>query len=1261
MDGSRSEPVAPAAIPPVAHLPHTNVPHESHHTLMLVQRLAAALVGLSSLLLLLLPAPRPNAGKPAVHSPSRASKGAVKLPATLHLQWVREFPAPRPAWPDQPMMPFDVACKPVVLGRMVFVPSSRTDSVTALDIESGAEKWQFRTDGPVRFAPAVWKDCLFLVSDDGYLYCVDAERGSLRWKFRGGPSDRKILGNERLISMWPARGAPVVAGGTVYFAAGIWPFMGIFLHALDARTGKVVWTNSGDGSIYIKQPHQADAFGGVAPQGRLVVVGDKLLVPGGRSIPACYDRKTGRLLHYRLADNSKLGGGSEVVARGNVFLSGGGAFSVPTGDYLGPVGKHAILTRNVLYSYSGRECQTHDLKNLTFKVVEALDRKGKKVSRGSWKPRPLGAAPLAQVEALVQAGPRLFAATPSQVCALDLPLRGEQTKVSWRAPIDGWPAELVVAGSRLFVATREGRLYCFGGAEVEPRTYALPAPPAFPPADAWTEKAATILSTTGVRAGYGVAFGVGSGRLITELARQSQLRLIVLEPDAEKVRALRTDLASAGFYGERVTVLTGDPETVRLPPYLASLMVTEDLDGAGIPLSVSFVRQAFAALRPYGGVACLPIPAERRQQLGALLAEDSSLAQAKLREGPEWVLLTRAGPLPGAANWTHEHADAANTRVSKDALVKAPLGVLWFGGPSHNGILPRHGHGPQPQVIDGRCIIEGVDMLRAIDIYTGRLLWETHLPGVGAAYDNTAHQVGANAGGTNYISMPDGIYVAHGAVCLRLDPATGHQLSEFRLPAFPGATGPVTWGYLNVTDQYLVGGANVLAGQPKGRSAAVSSSEHLVVMDRHSGAVLWTATARAGFRHNAICLGGGRLYVMDRPSLDHLLRLKRQGKTSTVKPRLLAFDLATGKERWRSDQDLFGTWLSYAAKHDVLIEAGRNARDTLWDEPTGMRAWRAGSGQVLWYQKQYVGPAMIHGDVILKDKSACYVLTGAPVLRTDPLTGQQVPWTWTRGYGCNTPAASEHLLTFRSGAAGYFDLCHDGGTGNFGGFRSGCTNNLIVAGGLLNVPDYTRSCTCSYQNQTSLALVPMPEAEMWTFFTPQTVSGPIRRVGIALGAPGNRKAADGTLWLEYPHVGGPSAVVPVRVMPGRVEWFRRHASQVAGGLPWVAASGVKGVQSVQLTLSKERGKERTYTVRLHFAEPDPLGPGERVFHVALQRRDVLRNFDIVRAAGGPNRAVVKEFRGIRAGTELTVTLRPAASARVRAPILCGIEVVAEGW
>ena len=43
------------------------------------------------------------------------------------------------------------------------------------------------------------------------------EDGSLLWSFRGGPSPRKVLGNKRIVSMWPARGGPVLRDGKVYF------------------------------------------------------------------------------------------------------------------------------------------------------------------------------------------------------------------------------------------------------------------------------------------------------------------------------------------------------------------------------------------------------------------------------------------------------------------------------------------------------------------------------------------------------------------------------------------------------------------------------------------------------------------------------------------------------------------------------------------------------------------------------------------------------------------------------------------------------------------------------------------------------------------------------------------------------------------------------------------------------------------------------------------------------------------------------------
>ncbi|MDP6502038.1 MAG: malectin domain-containing carbohydrate-binding protein [Planctomycetota bacterium] len=81
-------------------------------------------------------------------------------------------------------------------------------------------------------------------------------------------------------------------------------------------------------------------------------------------------------------------------------------------------------------------------------------------------------------------------------------------------------------------------------------------------------------------------------------------------------------------------------------------------------------------------------------------------------------------------------------------------------------------------------------------------------------------------------------------------------------------------------------------------------------------------------------------------------------------------------------------------------------------------------------------------------------------------------------------------------------------------------------------------------------------------------------------------------------------------------------------------------------------EERMYTVRFHFMEPDTVKPGERVFGVSLQGRKVIERLDIVKAAGGPKRILVREFRGIRARSRLTVTLNPQAGQAV----LCGLEL-----
>ena len=141
----------------------------------------------------------------------RRAASPEELPAQMHLQWVRELAPPKPAWPtSQDRLQFDASYEPVVGGKTIFVGSMVCDRVTAYDTETGIEKWRFYTDGPVRFAPVVYKDKLYFASDDGYLYCLNAENGSLIRKYLGGPAQSKVIGNARRIGMWPMRGGPVL-------------------------------------------------------------------------------------------------------------------------------------------------------------------------------------------------------------------------------------------------------------------------------------------------------------------------------------------------------------------------------------------------------------------------------------------------------------------------------------------------------------------------------------------------------------------------------------------------------------------------------------------------------------------------------------------------------------------------------------------------------------------------------------------------------------------------------------------------------------------------------------------------------------------------------------------------------------------------------------------------------------------------------------------------------------------------------------------
>ncbi|MFC1717422.1 PQQ-binding-like beta-propeller repeat protein [Candidatus Poribacteria bacterium] len=1640
---------------------------------------------------------------------NRSAASPHKLSDKLHLQWVRDYPQLTQAWKsprNRDLMRFDKVYEPVVLGKTMFVGSSASDRMVALDTETGEERWSFYVGGPVRLPPVAHNGKVYFISDDGYLYCVDAQQGTLIWKFRGGPSGRKILGNERIVSTWSARGGPVLKDGIIYFGAGIWPFMGVFIYAIDAETGEIVWENDSTGPIYIDQPHNKPAYAGVAPQGAFVISGDRLLVPGGRSAPACFDRQTGELLYYHLAKYSK-GSGAFVAAQGDYFVNyyrddRMSLYDLSKGHkIISGFGNIPVMTEKTLFT-KGDSITAFDIDNLRQAekeerfVVDAGKKRVKIAKDKEWVLDSLWSSEVDASGDLIKAGRRLYAGGKNIVSAVSIPRFGTKTKVKWKANIQGTASRIIAADNKLFVVTLEGRIYAFGKKKVEPAFYSS-IPEKSTITDHVLAEAEYILETTGVKEGYCLAYGLENGDLVEALAEKSELRIIAVDPDQEKVDRLRKKFDAVGLYGKRLSVHVGDPFTFEAPPYVASLTVFENLKAAGYNGGDDLFRRIYNSIRPYGGIACLPVSGDGMptvaQQIQAM-----DLTKAKIRkvrrvteslQSEDYILLIRQGPLPGASDWTHQYGDIANTVKSDDELVKAPLGILWFGGSSNMDVLPRHAHGPPEQVIGGRLYIEGVDSISARDVYTGRVLWKTMLSDLntlGIYHDepdgpnhatSQDHIPGANARGTNFVATLGKIYVAKKNSCVLLDSVTGEIVDEIRLPPDP-ATGMIPeWGYIGVYEDYLIAGAGFarysdfieideyeqsidsirfsadaeaqsdlnnrvisaalrqrFSDKKKGLSSSASvsvkkpdarwlitssnkryivkkqdgklnvyeskdlrfydfdatSSRKLIVMDRHTGEVLWSRDSKLGFRHSAIAVGDDKIFCIDKlpPMIANTLR-RRAGEYRFDPPMLMALDLRTGNVIWSTSEIILGTWLGYSEERDILLQARiSEGSDMLKGEsPQGMSAYRGKDGELLWSESiSHRGMCILHNDKIINSKYSYSLLTGEQETRIDPLTGEQVTWSFLRNYGCNQIIASEHLLTFRSTAAGFFDLANDGGTGNFGGFKSSCTSNLVVANGVLNAPDYTRTCSCSYQNQTSLALVHLPEVEIWTdntlereqsaikastnaitFFDAAenltyanssflkmlgydkdseilgdpiskflqegaasqkakaalydkgewtgeltavkndgstldvylsanlsidakgasistmvllvdvttsaaalfdlegnlmyvngsllellgydddtellgrsvmeiwqtrkeaaevlaalrsegewkgelaavkedgstvdiylsasmasdetgvpvamtasfidvtereslksavdgldsalrssrnirqviTDSEPIRFVGINLGAPGDRKADDGTLWLEYPVVGGPSPEVPVTIDSDKLlfnvfdtsfqatlddgdipqglnrefknrnislppyatvsveekgskwlivasrqrtyiveksgywlniygyERFFHHSSRIQGeGLRWVVASGIKGVSTVTIALARKPAvanagddkdelieafiKRRPYTVRLYFSEPDDVKPGQRSFDVAIQGQEKLRDFDIVKEAGGKNRPIVKEFKSIPVTWDLALTFTPSESATGE-PLICGVEVIPEGW
>ncbi len=1007
----------------------------------------------------------------------RTAASPDELPANLALSWTRKLPEPQPAFPLELRLRYDTTYEPVVLGQTMFVPSMITDSVTALDTETGNERWRFFAEGPVRFAPVAWENKVYFVSDDGYLYCLNAGDGSLRWRFRGlpeGQSDRKVIGHERLISLFPARGGPVLADGVVYFAAGLWPTEGVFVHAVNARSGQSVWSNTKGNHIpHSNWDHGIDQYAGLTPQGYLAIVGNRLILPCGAQLPAFLDLATGELQTYTMGWGGRLGlpkGCWFVTGIGKYLSHGGDLFDItrPNEERLAktkpgetdfkpmlyPGGftrleieranqreldrfRQPVMTPDVMYESDqgivARDLTTYRLRKRTEENIPSYRAADEVPDNFEGVLRQLWELP-SKLDVHIKAGNRLYVGGPGVVEAIDT--ASQEPTVVWHAEFDGTPHRMLAADDKLFIVTTEGSILAFatprpGDATVH--TVSTTSPTA---ADQWTERAAAILEATGVREGYALVLGLDRGRLVEELTRQSQLHVIAVDEDSSKVAAVRERLYGMGLYGTRASVLVGNPVTYPFSPYVASLIVSETSDELEQAGQQPLARAVFHALRPYGGVAVAGGVLADRNEIERIV-KDEAFPGASVRQAGDFVLLSRSGALPGAADWSHAEANAASTGAAEDEFIRSPMAVLWFDAARRWHKFPGQ---VQVRVAGGRVVLFEEGVLRASDVYTGRELWEVEVPlGAKPLDDPLAREAvryarhrqwgpqASLASVTQLVAVEDAIYLSAGTGCLVFDAATGQSAGSIDLPEDLEAP----WANLRVYGDYLVG----------------SSGPHLLCVQRHTSEVLWrTEAARVAL---SLAVGGDKVFCAE-------LADPRRGEDETRDGGLYALNVATGQRVW---QRAGGARLRYSPSLDIVVTA------------TGF--YRGSDGEPLPResdspQKRLVVqgkglpapgvPGFIAGNKLLTGNEENLFVYDIP-------SGDRIgkPMSWARR-GCTGTRASTHLLTTRYRAnSAWIDL-DSREIMPLLGVRPGCglNNNLYPANGVLNMPNLTAGCTCNY-------------------------------------------------------------------------------------------------------------------------------------------------------------------------------------------------------
>jgi outer membrane protein assembly factor BamB/chitodextrinase len=1082
----------------------------------------------------------------------------------LNLQWVQQLPPQLAAWPaakgntTMHYFPFDEGYEPIVIGHMMFVASTRTDSVTAYDTITGEQKWRFYTGAPVRLTPVGWKDGtttrIYFGSDDGYFYCVNGATGAEFWKIFIGHSQRFFFCNSRLSSTSLSRGGAVVYQGKVYFAGGLVPFEGVYVYAVDAQTGSIVWKTDKPSLLTSGEPHSGPAVSGMAPQGWLVVSTDntKVFVPNGHAERGAFELATGNMANW-----DQGGTGDTQIS---VFVKADGSPALtpysPTSSYMRP----------------GYPVQ-------------------------------------------LAAGPNVYTTGPG---------------------VTGTVHGIIAADDRLFVTTKEGKIYCFAAASVSsPKTWIEPVNSLPSVSDQWTTLASQMLGDN--PEGSCLVWGIGSGRLVQELAKQAKskslkLQINAFDPDAAKCNALRDVLDDAGLYGSedanvRVSLHIGAPWEMEFPLYAARLVTSEDLSVAGFGYASSFVQKIFSSLRPYGGTAWLLLSSTEHTSFSGWISS-LSLIQATTSRNGNFSLLTRNGALPNSTNFVNVDGSPI---ANMDLAAKPPFGASWMSDEFLLGVEQGWGYGNGPDVKDGKLIASSG---KGWDVYTGLPLTGTFPWSGGKQIKST--DLGTRKNPFSNLDEERAIYKNWGCGPLR----DYGVMRTFRSgsAAFyhaPTESGTVSLGFVRPgCDSYgsiPANGVLLMGGHPAVHHCDcpyhVRSNVALVNRadgfqngfwgpDRSRRVIEEEPIRKVGFNFGTI---GDRM----ENGVLWLHRPLRLGDTPIVPVTLepsSSVQTFTHANSWiRSGEKSWVTSSGVKGAEQIKINLGYpsvvtlscatpptidgNLNDACWNGQSELVLYGSGNGAT----KKIAVNRFDNGRIQFRyDDTKLYVgfnFIGDIAQATDAKA-------WDLFISDRSKAASKSCIHFRVDSAG-------------------TKYEAIKAVGAQEDDTWNGAWTEAYQKTTSNFMV-----EMSIPWSTITGAGFVKNdVVVAIQGPNCAPDNSDVLMLrKIPQGFGTDEAIWKTTAPKPPERFNPLSFNAPVG---------------------DLAKLRNYDITLLFSEPDDLPIGQRVFDIQIQGTTVASNVDIVKDAGGPRKSLVRKFTGIQVKDILDIRLVPKAGV----PVICGIEAV----